>query len=54
MNRLRGQEPEIERPTPPPLENFETDADHDGVPDGWYNLRDAKLAAEGGTVGPHF
>jgi hypothetical protein len=36
---------------PPPLEDFETDADKDGVPDGWYNLRDAKLV-KGGVVGP--
>lgn len=32
------------------VENFETDADADGVPDGWYNVRDAKLA-EGGVGG---
>src|SRR5262249_38917303 len=44
----------IERPAPPALEDFETDANNDGVPDGWYNLRDAKIVAEGGVVGPHF
>lgn len=42
---------EIKRPGPPPLEDFETDADQDGAPDGWYNLRDARLAP-GGRVGP--
>jgi hypothetical protein len=36
-----GQEPEIKRPPPPSLEDFEADANRDGVPDGWYNLRDA-------------
>lgn len=45
------EEPEIARPGPPPLEDFETDADEDGKPDGWYNLRDAKRAT-GGVVGP--
>jgi hypothetical protein len=44
-------EPLIERPGPPAVEDFETDADKDGEPDGWYNLRDAKLAG-GGVVGP--
>jgi hypothetical protein len=47
---LRSQEIEVERPGPTPLETFETDADGDGVPDGWYNLRDARMV-EGG-VGP--
>ena len=42
----------IARPGPPELEDFETDADGDGVPDGWYNLRDAKLVDRGGPVGP--
>src|SRR5690606_38114323 len=38
---------------PPPLDDFEADADGDGVPDGgWYNLRDATLVPEGGVVGP--
>lgn len=31
----------------PPLQTFETDADGDGVPDGWYNLRDARLVRGG-------
>ena len=39
------------RPAPLSSEDFETDADGDGVPDGWYNLRDAKLV-DGGNVGP--
>ncbi len=47
-----GQEsPLVVRPGPPALEDFETDEDSDGVPDGWYNLRDAKLVP-GGVVGP--
>ncbi len=36
---------------PKPLEDFEVDTDEDGVPDGWYNLRDAKVV-EGGVGGP--
>ena len=46
-------EVEIERPDPPALDDFETDANRDGVPDGWYNARDVTLIAEGGKVGPH-
>lgn len=42
------------RPSPPTLEDFETDADGDGVPDGWYNLRDAKIVDRGGPVGPKY
>ncbi|RUL89294.1 hypothetical protein [Tautonia sociabilis] len=42
----------IVRPGPPPLIDFEADEDGDGVPDGWYNLRDAALVPEGGVVGP--
>ena len=37
---------------PPRLTDFETDSDSDGVPDGWYNLRDGRLSG-GGVVGPH-
>ncbi|WP_435010254.1 hypothetical protein P12x_001505 [Tundrisphaera lichenicola] len=48
-SRLIAQE--SEPPGPPPIENFETDADGDGIPDGWYNLRDAKVV-EGGTGQP--
>ncbi|HEX8201037.1 MAG TPA: hypothetical protein VF590_11150, partial [Isosphaeraceae bacterium] len=47
---LHAQSPEIERPGPPALETFETDANGDGVPDGWYNLRDAELV-KGGPIG---
>lgn len=50
---LLAQEIEVERPEPPPLEDFETDANQDGVPDGWYNLRDAELVDSGGVEGPH-
>ena len=32
--------------TPPPaLDDLETDANHDGVPDGWYNARDVRIIA---------
>ncbi len=50
----RGQDALIERTGPPALDDMETDANKDGVPDGWYNARDAVLKAEGGHVGPHF
>ena len=43
-----------ERPEPPALDDFETDANGDGVPDGWYNLRDGAIVKEGGAVGPRF
>ena len=32
---------------PKPRETFEDDKDGDGIPDGWYNLRDAKVVAPG-------
>ncbi|WP_435021512.1 hypothetical protein TA3x_002415 [Tundrisphaera sp. TA3] len=48
-----GQAVEPERSGPPPLEDFEVDADKDGVPDGWYNLRDAKIVAGGPEPGGH-
>ncbi|WP_422930391.1 hypothetical protein [Singulisphaera sp. PoT] len=41
------------RPAPPALDDFETDANKDGVPDGWYNARDAIISPTGGKVGPH-
>jgi hypothetical protein len=44
-----GQATEVPE-APKPLEDFEVDTDSDGIPDGWYNLRDAK-AVEGG-IGP--
>jgi|GEM_PF-1073210 len=32
------------QPTPPPLrDGFQTDADGDGIPDGWFNIRDWQL-----------
>ena len=33
---------------PKPVEDFEVDTDADGIPDGWYNLRDARIV-EGGV-----
>ena len=42
---------EIERPTPPKLDPLEVDANGDGVPEGWYNLRDCRWVA-GGVSGP--
>jgi hypothetical protein len=44
----------IDRPDPPKLDDFESDENRDGVPDGWYNLRDAKIVKEGGAVGPKY
>ncbi len=41
---------DIERPNPPKLDKLDVDANGDGVPDGWYNLRDAKWV-EGGVSG---
>jgi len=49
-----AQEELIERPGPPAIDNMELDDNRDGVPDGWYNARDAKIVTEGGAVGPHF
>ena len=51
--RLRNEELELER-RPPALDDLETDANRDGIPDGWYNARDVRLMDEGGAVGPHF
>ncbi len=42
---------DIERPPVPRLDPLEVDANGDGVPDGWYNLRDAKWV-DGGVSGP--
>src|SRR4051812_20461558 len=50
----RGQDALIERTGPPALDDLESDVNKDGVPDGWYNARDAVLKTEGGYVGPHF
>ena len=52
----RGQDPEpdFERPAPPAVDDLEHDTNKDGIPDGWYNARDAIWEAKGGVVGPHF
>ena len=50
----RRQEELIVRPGPPAVDNLETDANNDGIPDGWYNARDVKWMNEGGAAGPHF
>ena len=50
----RAQEPPlVVRPEPAPRDDLELDADGDGIPDGWYNLRDVTWEAEGGVRGPH-
>src|SRR5271157_4259967 len=49
-----AQEPEIERPGPPAVDDLEQDANKDGIPDGWYNAREAIWEAKGGIVGPHY
>jgi len=49
LNPCRGQTDLPEGPKR--FEDFEADADGDGIPDGWYNLRDARLA-ENGLGGP--
>lgn len=38
----------VERRPPPPLEEFETDVEPaDGIPDSWYNAREASLVSPG-------
>jgi hypothetical protein len=49
-----AQEELIERTAPPAADNLEVDENKDGVPDGWYNARDASWMEEGGVVGPHY
>jgi hypothetical protein len=51
-----AQDELIERPGPPAVDNLEADENNDGLPDGWYNARDAKWISEGGApdAGPHF
>ena len=44
----------IVRPGPAELDDLETDANKDGIPDGWYNNRDVSWEAKGGAIGPHF
>jgi hypothetical protein len=51
---IPGTGQEIERPGPPSREDFEADADGDGRPDGWYNLRDVERITAGGRAGPAF
>ncbi len=51
---VRGQEPEIERPGPPAVDDLERDVNKDGIPDGWYNARDVIWEAKGGIAGPHY
>ena len=52
----RAQDPtaEIPRPAPPPRDDLENDDNNDGVPDGWYNARDASIQPSGGASGPRF
>ncbi len=49
-----AQDELIERPGPPPVDDLESDENKDGIPDAWYNARDARYMAEGGAAGPHF
>jgi hypothetical protein len=51
-----AQDDLIERIGPPPVDNLETDENKDGLPDSWYNARDARWMEEGGApgAGPHF
>lgn len=55
---LKAQDPEADglvvRPPPPAFDRLESDENHDGVPDGWYNLRDGRFVNEGGPDGPRF
>ncbi len=38
----------------PPVDELEKDGNGDGMPDGWYNFRDAKWIEGDGAKGPHF
>ncbi len=50
-----AQDEPAERKGPPELDDMETDADEDGIPDGgWYNARDVSWIAGDGAVGMHF
>lgn len=45
---VNGQDELVERRPPPPVEEFETDDEPaDGIPDGWYNAREASLVSPG-------
>ena len=46
VGSARGQDTTVPE-GPKPRETFEDDQDGDGIPDGWYNLRDAKVVAPG-------
>ena len=46
----RGQDASVPE-APKPIESFEDDRDADGIPDGWYNLRDARVADHGHGAG---
>ncbi len=55
LDHARAQdEPLIERPPPPTFDDFETDLNKDGIPDGWYNARELTYIADEGKTGPHF
>ncbi len=55
VSRVRAQDELVVRTPPPALDDLETDANHDGLPDGWYNACNATLVAErGAPAGPHF
>ncbi len=46
-SQASAQEVEVDRPEAPRLDPLEVDANGDGVPDGWYNLRDCVWAKGG-------
>ncbi len=50
-----AQDDLVERKPPPGRDDLETDANNDGLPDGWYNARDVSWITEGGApgAGPH-
>ena len=55
LARTQPQGELVVRTPPPALDDLETDANRDGLPDGWYNARNATLVSEkGAPVGPHF
>ncbi|OJW16258.1 MAG: hypothetical protein BGO49_18900 [Planctomycetales bacterium 71-10] len=56
LARAQAPDPtaDIIRTPPPARDDLEEDANGDGVPDGWYNARDAAIEATGGPAGPKF
>ncbi len=54
VGSIAVQESLIDRPEAPRREDFETDSDGDGVPDLWYNRRDAALVDDDGVDGATF